>query len=106
MKSKQHPANTFEIQFVPLHISSHQEGGVWFAKAEEFQVMGHGASEADAERIVYHMVLRAVFFAASQGNLAAILKKAGVKIQVGIPETEPAKSGQNSVWSVPIPKAA
>ena len=103
---KQHSAKAMKIEFIPLHISTFEENGVWFARADEFQIMGHGNSQADAERIVFHMVLRAVFVAASEGRLQAILKKAGVKIKIGFPDPEPAKSGQDSVWCVTLPQAA
>jgi hypothetical protein len=106
MAAKKHTTKPLHVEFVPFHISTFEERGVWFARAEEFQIMGHGQSQADSERIVFHMVLQAVFLAASEGRLRAILDKAGIKVRVGIPEAEPATSGTESVWCVTLPQAA
>jgi hypothetical protein len=106
--SQQISAKPVQLEFIPLHISTFEENGVWFARAEEFQVMHHGDSPTEATRNVYNMVLRAVFVAAAEGRLPAILQKAGVEIKIGFPDEEQdaAIPGQQRLWYVTLPQAA
>lgn len=90
------------FEFIPLHITPFEENGVWFAKAEEFQIVAHGESETEAARNVYNKVLRAVFVALKEGRLPAILKKAGVEIKLGVPEEDVTLTGQKDLWFLPI----
>jgi hypothetical protein len=101
---KTHPRK-LKLEFIPLHITPFEENGVWFARAEEFQIVGHGDSEMDAARIVYNKVLRAVFVAASEGRLPTILKKAGVKVRLGVPQDDP-REGQKGLWFLPLTQGA
>ena len=103
---KSHSQKNLSLQFVPLHIAAFQENGVWFARAEEFQIMGHGDSEIEATRNVYNMVLRAVLLASSEGRLPAILKKAGVEIQFGVPQEDAAQPERKGLWFVPLTNRA
>lgn len=103
---KTHLQKNPSLQFVPLHIAAFQENGVWFARAEEFQIMGHGDSEIEATRNVYNMVLRAVLLAFSEGRLPAILKKAGVEIQIGIPQEDATQPERKGLWFVPLTNSA
>jgi hypothetical protein len=99
-----HPKNT-SPEFIPLHIFPFEENGVWFARAEEFQIVGHGESATEAARKVYNMVLRAVFVAASEGRLSAILKHAGIKVRIGVPQAN-ADEGQKGLWFLPLTQGA
>jgi hypothetical protein len=94
------------LEFIPLHIVPFQQDGKWFARAMEFEIVGHGESEMAATRNVFNMVLRSVFVAASQGTLPTILKKAGVKIMIGVPQDDATQAGQKDLWFLPLTQSA
>ena len=94
------------LEFIPLHIDRFQEGGVWYARAREFDIVSHGGSEADAMHQVFNMVLRAVFVAAADGTLPKIIEKAGVETRIGFPDGDSAQSGPTDLWFVPLTQRA
>lgn len=99
-------ARSIRPEFIPLHITPFQQDGKWFARAEEFQIVGQGESELAAARKVYNMVQRSVFVAAAQGTLPAILDKAGIKIRIGIPQEDATQADQENLWFLSMTQSA
>ena len=91
----------FELKFIPLHIETFQKGGEWFARCREFDVVSHGNSEVRATKNTFYMVFRSVIAAMAFGNLDKILKRAGVRIEIGVPE-EHSVTDDDNLWFLPL----
>ena len=90
-----------QLKFIPLHIEPFEKEGLWFARCREFDVVSHGNSEVQATKNAFNMVFRSVFAAMVLGNLDKILKRAGVAIEIGVPDNQATADDEN-LWFLPL----